>query len=113
MSAHIKSPANVQIINGTDGNPEYAVIPYEDFLQLYSQKESLIPNAVVGKVIEDGVTPVRAWREYLKLTQTEVATRLEITQAAYAQLEASERPRKSTLQRIATALGITVEQLNV
>lgn len=108
-----KSTTKVQIINGADGNPEYAVIPYEDFLRLYGQKENLIPNAVVGKVIENSITPMRAWREHLKLTQAEVATKLEITQAAYAQLEASQRPRKSTLQRVAAALGITLEQLNI
>ncbi|WP_231757976.1 helix-turn-helix domain-containing protein [Microbulbifer elongatus] len=113
MSEPIKATAHVQIINGADGKPEYAVIPYQEFLHLYSQQEQLIPNAVVGKVIEQGLSPMRAWREYLKLTQAEVAETLRITQAAYAQLESSERPRKSTLQRVASALGISTEQLNI
>ncbi|SHE95218.1 Helix-turn-helix [Microbulbifer donghaiensis] len=75
-----------------------------------AEEYELIPNEVVGMVIEQNMTPMRAWREYLKLTQAEVAKRLNITQVAYAQLEASQRPRKPTLQRVSAALGITVEQ---
>ena len=54
---------------------------------------------------------VRPWREYLGLTQHEVAARIGISQAALAQIERSKRPRKVTLQRLAKALGITYEQL--
>lgn len=61
----------------------------------------------------DKVTPIRAWREQLSFTQAEVAARMGISQAAIAQLEAPEaRPRKSTLRRIAHALGIQAEQLD-
>ncbi|MFC6632496.1 helix-turn-helix domain-containing protein [Microbulbifer taiwanensis] len=38
---------------------------------------------------------------------------MNISQAAYAQLEASQRPRKSTLQRVSAALGITPQQLEI
>ncbi|MGL6162007.1 helix-turn-helix domain-containing protein [Microbulbifer sp.] len=67
----------------------------------------------MGYMAEQNMTPIRAWRGYLKLTQAQVAERLKITQAAYAQLEASQRPRKSTLQRVSAALEITVEQLAI
>lgn len=43
-----------------------------------------LPNAVVDKVINKDMTPIRAWREHLGLTQTEVARRLGISQSAYA-----------------------------
>ena len=52
-----------------------------------------------------------SWREYLMLTQSEMAERMGITQAGYAQIEAAKRPRKATLQKAAEALGITLEQL--
>lgn len=52
-----------------------------------------------------------AWREHLSLTQVQVASRMNITQAAYAQMERVEKPRKATLQKVADALGLTVEQL--
>ncbi|HBJ69634.1 MAG TPA: transcriptional regulator, partial [Alcaligenes faecalis] len=41
-----------------------------------------------------------------------LAARLGISQSAYAQQESSERLRKSSLERIAAALGITPEQLD-
>jgi len=55
---------------------------------------------------------VAAWRRYLGLTQVQVAKRIGITQSAYAQQEAARKPRQATLDKIATALGITVEQLS-
>lgn len=70
-----------------------------------------IPNAVVGKRIMDEVSMLQAWREYLMLTQSEMAERMGITQAGYAQIEAAKRPRKATLEKAAIALGISLEQL--
>ena len=69
-----------------------------------------IPNSVVGAAV-DGQSMLQAWREYLKLTQVEMAERMGITQAGYAQIEAAKRPRKATLQKAAEALGISLEQL--
>jgi len=45
------------------------------------------------------------------LAQTEMAERMGISQAGYAQIEAVKRPRKATLQKAAAALGISLEQL--
>ena len=68
---------------------------------------------MVERVILGKLTPIRAWREQLGLTQAEVATRMGISQAAFAQIEApGARPRKSTLRRVAQALGIQLEQLD-
>ena len=59
----------------------------------------------------DGVSMLQAWREHLLLTQAEVACRMGMTQAGYAQIEAAKHPRKTTLIKAAGALGITLEQL--
>ncbi len=59
----------------------------------------------------EGASAARAWREHLGLTQAEVAERMGITQAALAQMEAATRPRKATRVKLATALGLDVEQL--
>lgn len=107
MNAHIE----FQTIKGANGEPAFVVVPYADFVKLYAKEEGLIPHDVVSATV-DGITPMKAWREYLGLTQAEVAGRLEITQAAFAQLENSAKPRKSTLRRVATALGLAFEQLN-
>jgi DNA-binding XRE family transcriptional regulator len=74
---------------------------------------STIPNAIVNKIINKDMTPIRAWREHLDLTQTEVARRLGISQSAYAQQESNEPVRKATREKIAQALGIVAEQLAV
>ncbi|GHB27441.1 helix-turn-helix domain-containing protein [Salinicola rhizosphaerae] len=108
MNAHTE---NVQIINGPDGAPAYVVIPYQDYLASHSAPD-LIPNEVVGIVVNEDTTMVAAWRRYLGLTQAQVAERIGISQSAYAQQEAARKPRLPTLEKIATALGLTVEQLS-
>jgi transcriptional regulator with XRE-family HTH domain len=69
-----------------------------------------IPHAVVSAEV-DGASATRAWREYLHLTQAEVAARMGVSQAAFAQMETTRRPRKVTLQKVADALGLTLDQL--
>ena len=71
----------------------------------------MVPNKVVNLSFERGVSSMAAWREHLGLTQAEVAARIGITQAAYAQMERVKQPRKTTLEKIASALGLEVEQL--
>lgn len=103
---------NYQTILGSDGKPAFVVLPYADFIKLPGAVvSSTIPNAVVGRRIMDEVSMLQAWREYLMLTQTEMAERMGISQAGYAQIEAAKRPRKATLQKAADALGISLEQL--
>lgn len=102
-----------QTIKDANGAIQYVVVPYEDFLRLERKQEAWVPNEVVERVIMNKLTPIRAWREHLGLTQAEVAARMEISQAAFAQLEAPEaRPRQSTLRRVAQALGIQLDQLD-
>ncbi|MFC5429160.1 helix-turn-helix domain-containing protein [Paraburkholderia denitrificans] len=102
---------NVQIIKGPDGAPAFVVIPYAEYMELRQEERDLIPHEVVSATV-DGATPLRAWREYLGLTQAEVAMRLGISQSAYAQQEVSEKLRKSSREKIAAALGITNAQLD-
>lgn len=102
----------VQILRDAGGHPAFAVLPFAEYQALVAGKraESTVPHAVVSAVV-DGATVVAAWREHLRLTQAEVAARMGITQAAFAQMEAAKRPRRATLERIAAALGLAVEQL--
>jgi DNA-binding XRE family transcriptional regulator len=103
---------NYQTIFGSDGKPAFVVVPYADFIKLPGAfMPGTIPNTVVGKCVMEGVSMLQAWREHLMLTQAEMAERMGITQAGYAQIEAAKRPRKTTLQKAADALGITLEQL--
>lgn len=108
----MKALTNYQTINNADGKPAFVVMPYADFLKIPGAvTPGMIPHAVVGRNIMDEVSLLQAWREYLMLTQSEMAERMGITQAGYAQIEAAKRPRKTTLEKAALALGISLEQL--
>lgn len=62
----------------------------------------------------NGWSIIRAWREYLGITQTEMADRLGIRQPTYVGMEAPDaRPRKSTRARIADALGVHFDQVDI
>ena len=101
-----------QIILGKDGKPAFVVVPFEEFKKMKNvQNASTVPNNVVNLSFDKNLTPMAAWREHLGLTQVQVASRMNITQAAYAQMERVKKPRKATLQKVADALGLTVEQL--
>ncbi|KHK51960.1 DNA-binding protein [Ralstonia sp. A12] len=107
----MNAPTNIQIINGPDGSPAFVVISYADYLAERAEARDLVPHAVIERTVE-GVSPVRAWREHLNLTQAEIAKRLGISQPAYAQQESSDKLRKSSREKIARALGILPEQLD-
>jgi DNA-binding XRE family transcriptional regulator len=113
----MNTPTDVQIIKGRDGLPEYAVIPYQIYQALVAKCEAdsdnYVPHAVVERAFANPpLSAIRAWREHLELTQAEVAARLGITQSAYAQKESRPRLRKSSLEKVAKAMGISVEQLD-
>ena len=110
MSAH--TPDNVQIIE-KNGHPMFAVIPYEDYLNLLPKdEEATIPHEVVGLVVKEGMNLVKAWRKYLGLTQAEVARRARISQAALSQMErADNNLRNATLEKLARAMQLSVDQL--
>jgi DNA-binding XRE family transcriptional regulator len=110
----MNAPTNIQVINGPDGKPAFVVLPYADYVARTVSDKGLTPHEVVSRVVRDEVTPARAWREYLGLTQAEVAARLGVSQPTYAEQEGGElRLRKATKEKIAAALGITLEQLDV
>jgi DNA-binding XRE family transcriptional regulator len=104
--------ANVQIINGPDGNPAFVVIPYAQYVKDYPQ-EDLVPNEVVGYMVKEDLSPAAAWRKHLGLSQAQVADRIGISQSAYAQQEKAASPRKATRQKIAVALGIAPDLLDI
>ena len=108
----MNAPTNVQIINGPDGTPVFVVIPYHEYVANRAMDNTLIPHDVISRTV-DGATPVRAWREHVGLTQADMASRLGISQSAYAQQENSKRLRKASIQKIAVALGISLAQLDI
>ena len=92
-----------------NGKPVAVVVPYDEYLKFIHPElnEPMTPHAVVKKMHLDGLSRIQAWREYLGLTQEEVAGRLGMKQSSYQQIEKkSARPRPATLEKIAAAFGI-------
>lgn len=117
-------PTNIQTIY-QQGVPAFVVIPFQDFAREHPQiakalacqkpripEGDAIPHEVVDLHIEKNIPLVRAWREYLGLTQNEVAARARMTQAALSQMESGEKKmRKTTREKLARAMGLNVEQV--
>ncbi len=108
----MSTPNHVQIIYGPDGAPAFVVIPYADYVAT-QPRDAPVPNEVVGYMVKEGLTAVGAWRRHLGFSQAEVAARIGISRAAYAQQEQAKKPRKPTREKIATAFGISPELLDL
>lgn len=106
---------NPQTIYNADGKPAFVVLPFDDYLRLTGKpwipEEDGVPHEVVRMTLGGKMSQARAWREYLGLTQEEVAARMGISQSALAQIEQASRPRITTLEKLAVALDIRLEQL--
>ena len=106
----------------TNGKPAFVVLPYDEYLALIKHKpttnpripaDDSVPHEVMRLQVKNDWSLIRAWREYLDITQTEMATRLAIRQPSYAAMEAADaRPKKITRERIAAALGLSLEQIS-
>ena len=110
-------PTNHQVITH-HGVPVAVVVPYKEYAAAFGfeapqeAQEPTVPHEVAARVLKEQVSPIRAWREHLGLTQAEVSARMEVSQSAFAQMEAPEaKPRMSTLKKVATALGIAPAHL--
>ncbi len=117
-------PAKIQLIY--QGRlPAFVVIPFADFAREhpteaarikpktpYIPEGNYVPHEVVGLHIERDITYLHAWREYLGLTQVEVAERAGITLDALSQMESGEaKLRKAMREKLAKAMGLNSEQL--
>src|SRR5690625_4851418 len=107
----------------TNGKPAFVVRPYDEYVALTGGKpaakaripaDDSVPHAVVRMQIKNNCSLISPWREYLGITQTEMASRLDIRQPSYAAMEAVDaRPKKITRERIAEALGVSLEQISL
>jgi DNA-binding XRE family transcriptional regulator len=106
-------PSDIQIIR-QGGKPAFAVVPYDKWLELTSSEDEniYIPHEVVGYQLKQGLSLIAAWRKHLDITQKELAAKTGMTQPAIAQIEKIDsKPQGKTLEKIAMAMGLDVEQL--
>ena len=120
----------VQIIKKGD-KPEWAVLPYEDYIRLMENLEmaqdiqeydsakaalergedELIPSEVVYAIL-DGANAIKTWREYRMLSQPELAEKAGISVPYLSQLETNKRKGTLTvLSAIAKALQVSLEHV--
>ncbi len=120
-----KRQLNPQIIQ-QNGQPAFAVLPWDEYRRLikaaktYAPYESKdleepdvwFPHEVVKTNVIEGKSLIKAWREFLNLTQQQLADRANLPQSSIARMETSDKlPRTATLKKLANAMNITVEQL--
>jgi DNA-binding XRE family transcriptional regulator len=70
-----------------------------------------IPVHVVDNHIRNNISLIQAWREYLGLTQQEVAERMGVTQSSFQETEKARKPRDTTLEKVAKAMGLRLVHL--
>ena len=120
----------VQIIKQGD-KPEWAVIPYEAYVQLIEKAEmaqdiedydraketleqgesELIPSDVIYAIM-DGGNPIKTWREYRRISQQDMAEKAGISVPYLSQLETGKRKGSmQVLTAIAKALGLSLDQI--
>jgi DNA-binding XRE family transcriptional regulator len=120
----------IQIIE-RNGKPEWAVLPYEEYLKLIEQaelledirdfdeisgaierrEEELIPAEVVNAIL-DGKNPIKVWREYRGFTQQQLAELVGISKPYLSQLETGKRAGTTdVLSAIAKSLDVSLEQV--
>ena len=121
---------NVQLIE-RDGKPEWAILPYEDYLYLLEQAEmledirdydtskaslengedELIPSEVVFAIL-DGMNPIKVWREYRGMTQQQLADAVGISKPYLSQIETGKRiGATEILSAIAKALDVSLDEV--
>jgi DNA-binding XRE family transcriptional regulator len=86
---------------------------YDEAKKAIDEGEELIPSAVTYAIL-DGENPIRVWREYLGLTQQELAEAAGISIPYLSQIETGKR-RGTTevLATVAKALGLSLDDVVV
>jgi len=105
---------SAQIIYDQSGkNPEFAVIPWEEYQKLIQQEskydEEMIPFDV-GDFIDN---PIKAMRIKANLTQVQLATALGVSQAYIGKIERSgHTPTEKLIKRVEKALNEWIKEHN-
>lgn len=114
-----------------NGKPEYAVIPYADYLRMLAfmedkadaqavaefhesytaGRELLVPADILRREL-DGESPIKLWREHRELTQQVLADQSGISKPYLSQIESGKRQGTvETLSAIAGVLNVPLEFL--
>lgn len=118
----------VQIIEGPDGRPAYAVLRWDEFERLSDiaedradaagisaardRAEETFPQTVADR-LQAGEHPVKVFREYRDMTQAVLAAATDTTATYISQIETGHRKAGRKLQaRLANILKIEIADLD-
>lgn len=116
-----------QFILDADGNPAFAVLPYDEYERLLDAADEAaavraydaykvaspetFPDDVVGRLVA-GEAPVKVFREYRGLTQKQLAQAAGINQVYVSQIESGVRTGSvEVMKRIAEALRTDLDAI--
>ncbi len=121
---------SIQVIKQGD-KPEWAIIPYETYLQLVEKADmlldiqdydsakaalergddELVPSEVVYAIL-DGENAIKVWREFREMSQQELAEKAGISVPYLSQLETNKRTGSlEVLSSVAKALNVSLENI--
>jgi DNA-binding XRE family transcriptional regulator len=121
---------SVQIIKQGD-KPEWAVVPYETYLQLVEKAEmlldiqdydsakaalergddELVPSEVIYAIL-DGENGIKVWRDFHGMSQQELAENAGISVPYLSQLETNKRTGSlEVLCSVAKALNVSLDNI--
>ncbi len=118
---------DVQIIE-KDGEPEYAVVPIEEYRRMVAALDAAdsaaierawaedaagetVPGEVV-KAILAGESPLRVWRKHREFTLDALAERGGVSKGYLSQIENGQKPGTLVLfRRLAGVLNVALDEL--
>ena len=116
---------SAQIIE-KDGMPEYAIIPYDEYIQLRETAEmaedvhlfdeamatpsEVFPSSLIDRLLSDE-NPIRVWRKYRGLSLTQLAEACGVSIAYISQIENGVRDGARLLQKMIEVLNVSMDQL--
>ncbi len=116
------------------GKPEYAVLPYNEYLkllelaegvrdtedaraamrELVSGEDEAIPAEVVNRLFSGNEHPLKVWREYREFTQEALGNAAGVGKSYISQIEAGSKAGSAkVLKALATALHVDIDDLIV
>jgi len=117
-----------------EGKPEYAVLPYDEYLQLLelaedaqdladareaerelaSGEDEAIPAEIARRLIAREEHPLKVWREYRGLTQEALGSYAGVGKSYISQIEAVNKSGSvRVLSSLARALAVDLDDLLV
>lgn len=117
--------AHHQVIRDAQGEPEYAVLTYAEFVRLSRRaedvgdrqlaKDALAEEAFpwsMAKRLLRGESPIKVWRQHRGLSQRQLAELVGVRATYVSQLETGrKRPSLDLAITLARALSVTLDDL--